>query len=467
MAKTSFYANGQDLEELGAPNVYATAAAASAVAAAASATSAATSATASAASAATSAASIATVAASAAAAAASETAAELAETNAETAETNAEAALAAALLAQAAAELAEAHAETAETNAETAETNAAASAVTASGHATTASGHATTATTQAGNALTSANNAAASYDSFDDRYLGSKASNPTLDNDGNALLTGALYWNSVSNEMRAYSGSVWATFGGSARAHGQCSLSLVSGSLKLLPKDGDRLLVNGTVCTVPTAGVTLAATGLTAGNDYYIYATASGGVVNALEASTTAHVTSATPGNEGVEIKSGDDNRTLVGFAGVVSGPAFADTATQRLVLSWFNRRPRYLSNFFSTTRTTASTVYIELNSEIRCAWLTWSGESVIFGLAGCAFSSTTSRVDVSVGVDSTSVAEDVFASVFGNNTNAIGLIHTADYSEGRHYSTVLGRVNGGTGSYANVSGSPGDRFTHKVQVQG
>lgn len=51
--------------------------------------------------------------------------------------------------------------------------------------------------------------AAASYDAFDDRYLGAKTSDPTLDNDGNALITGALYWNTPAAEMRAYDGSVW------------------------------------------------------------------------------------------------------------------------------------------------------------------------------------------------------------------------------------------------------------------
>lgn len=43
------------------------------------------------------------------------------------------------------------------------------------------------------------------YDSFDDRYLGSKASNPTLDNDGNALIDGAIYWNSAAKELRFWS----------------------------------------------------------------------------------------------------------------------------------------------------------------------------------------------------------------------------------------------------------------------
>ena len=49
----------------------------------------------------------------------------------------------------------------------------------------------------------------AALDSFDDRYLGSKASAPTLDNDGNALLEGALYWNSASKDMWVYNGAAW------------------------------------------------------------------------------------------------------------------------------------------------------------------------------------------------------------------------------------------------------------------
>jgi hypothetical protein len=65
------------------------------------------------------------------------------------------------------------------------------------------------AATSASSATASATAAAASYDSFDDRYLGAKSSDPTLDNDGNALLTGALYWNTVSNVMKAYTGSAW------------------------------------------------------------------------------------------------------------------------------------------------------------------------------------------------------------------------------------------------------------------
>ena len=65
-------------------------------------------------------------------------------------------------------------------------------------------------------AAASATAAAASYDSFDDRYLGSKSSAPSVDNDGNALITGAIYWNSVTNAMYAWTGSEWGSISSTA-----------------------------------------------------------------------------------------------------------------------------------------------------------------------------------------------------------------------------------------------------------
>jgi len=91
-------------------------------------------------------------------------------------------------------------------SATSAATSAAAAATSATNAATSASNAATSET----NAAASASAAAASYDSFDDRYLGAKASAPTLDNDGNALLTGAIYWNSTSNNLWIWTGSAWS-----------------------------------------------------------------------------------------------------------------------------------------------------------------------------------------------------------------------------------------------------------------
>jgi hypothetical protein len=181
---------------------YATSSANSATAAATSAASAATSATSAAASAASMSGSVAAAATSAASASASATAAATSETNA------AASATAAATSATSASASATASANSASASA----TSATASASSASAAATSASSAATSQTaaaTSAASAATSATSAAASYDEFDDRYLGSKTSDPTVDNDGNALITGALYFNSVIGAMKVYDGAAW------------------------------------------------------------------------------------------------------------------------------------------------------------------------------------------------------------------------------------------------------------------
>ena len=95
------------------------------------------------------------------------------------------------------------------------------------GSATVAATSATNAATSETNAATSATNAqpqrlmrlqvllmrGTSYDSFDDRYLGAKSSAPTVDNDGDALITGALYFNSTTNIMNVYGSGGWQSAG--------------------------------------------------------------------------------------------------------------------------------------------------------------------------------------------------------------------------------------------------------------
>jgi hypothetical protein len=166
----------------------ATSASTSATAAAASATSASGSATTATTKATEASTSATAAAASATAAAASETAASASETAAAASET----AAAASETAAAASETAAAASESA---ASTSETNAAASA--------------TSAASSASAAQAAEDAALAALDSFDDRYLGQKASDPTTDNDGNALVAGALYFNTTDSAMKVYEGSSW------------------------------------------------------------------------------------------------------------------------------------------------------------------------------------------------------------------------------------------------------------------
>jgi hypothetical protein len=88
--------------------------------------------------------------------------------------------------------------------ASTSESNAATSASTASTQATNSANSATSSANSATAASNAQAAAEAALDTFDDRFLGAKASDPTLDNDGNALLDGALYFDTTNDIMKVY-----------------------------------------------------------------------------------------------------------------------------------------------------------------------------------------------------------------------------------------------------------------------
>lgn len=155
---------------------------------------------------------------------------------------------------------------TSEGNAATSESNAA----TSESNASTSAGNASTSET---NAAASETAAAASFTEFDARYLGSKASDPTLDNDGLALIDGALYWNTTVNDMRVYDlgGTTWVPFtqgGDAATLDGLDSTQFLrsdvddtfTGVLTVTGQaDIDQLRLNGNLISSITGDITLTA----------------------------------------------------------------------------------------------------------------------------------------------------------------------------------------------------------------
>jgi hypothetical protein len=220
-ATSAATATGQASSASGSASAAATSASnagTSATQAASSASAASTSAT-SAASSANSAATSATSASSSASTATSQASA--ASTSASNAASSATAAASSASSASSSASSASTSASTATTQA----TNAASSASSASSSASSASTSATNAASSASAAAVSATDAAASaasaaalLDNFDDRYLGPKSTAPTVDNDGNALVVGALYFDTTSGKMRAYTSTGWVDASAAAQA---------------------------------------------------------------------------------------------------------------------------------------------------------------------------------------------------------------------------------------------------------
>jgi hypothetical protein len=91
----------------------------------------------------------------------------------------------------------------------TSATNSATSASSAASSASSASSSASSASTAQTAAEAAQAAAELALDNFTDTYLGAFASDPTVDNDGNALTTGDLYFNTTSNELKVYNGSAW------------------------------------------------------------------------------------------------------------------------------------------------------------------------------------------------------------------------------------------------------------------
>ena len=83
---------------------------------------------------------------------------------------------------------------------------------TASANSATASANSATAAANSATAASNAQAAAeAALDTFDDRFLGVKSSNPSVDNDGNALADGSIFFDTTLNVMKVYDsgGSQW------------------------------------------------------------------------------------------------------------------------------------------------------------------------------------------------------------------------------------------------------------------
>ncbi len=200
-----------------------------------SATSAATSATSAATSATSSATSAANAATSATSAAASATAASTSATSSATSATGSASSATASATSATSAATSATSASTSATAAATSATGAATSASSASTSASSAATSASSALTSATSAASSASSAETAYDNFDDRYLGPKTSAPTVDNDGNALLTGALYFNSATGVMSVWSGSAW--------------VAINSASAYSAPTLGSTLISSGTTIT--------------------------------------------------------------------------------------------------------------------------------------------------------------------------------------------------------------------------
>lgn len=264
----------------------------------------------------------------------------------------------------------------------------------------------------------------------------------------------------------------WATpsgGGGTAANMGQCRLTLSGGNLLLSRYNGALLTINATAETIPSAGVTLSASGLTPDTLYYIYAYMNVGTMT-LEASTTTHATSDSAGTLGLEVKFGDVTRTLVGMARPITGPAWVDSGSQRFVLSFYNRQGKTAVANNTATRAVTSASWVEFHTELRSEVLSWGDSPIAMSLAGSGYPGVASQATFfALALDGSPVPG--MAAISDGTAGALrplGLSVSTIASEGYHYITAIGGQNASaTANLYFASASDGLRSCTTARVEG
>lgn len=234
--------------------------------------------------------------------------------------------------------------------------------------------------------------------------------------------------------------------------HGQCRFIFVSATqCRLDPRDGMGLIIADTVQQVPSAGVTLGNGGLSASTLYYVYAFMNAGVMT-LEASTTNHSTSS----NGVEVKTGDTSRTLVGMLRTNASSQFVNSTASRLVATYFNQNMLNAQVGVSGATNFTNTSSSEISASYRIEFLNWAGNSPIATYSG--------RFSNSSNAETTFVQSSLDASPNAQENSITGALNGSPVpfitgtgtspSEGYHLLTLFGRVTGNTGSVSFVQGS-------------
>jgi hypothetical protein len=289
--------------------------------------------------------------------------------------------------------------------------------------------------------------------------VGTTAQRPTA-------ASGDIRYNSSLPAVEAYVNSEWTPLsgassagqlqcsGGTCNSTGSTSIAYCpyKGNVKTTASQGGYIIPSGCL-TATLTSMYVGGTGsssVAASTLYYIYLWNTSGTW-VLDAETGGHATDSTTG---IEIKSGDSTKTLVGMIRtdsskkVYTGGKISFTDDINTVATWDNRVPTVTQCGFSTNRiSTSSSGQTEINSENRCNFMSWGD--------GATFSSTqTGHLNNNAGSANTQIGRDatatnlisVTAILQPNAGQAMMLVQSSAFvpPEGFHYTVMSVQVDPG-----------------------
>lgn len=208
-------------------------------------------------------------------------------------------------------------------------------------------------------------------------------------------------------------------------------------------------VLSATVFTFVFGAATITSGAATGGGGalLYHYAYMNAGVM-AIESVSTGHSTDATTG---VEIKTGDATRTLIGMS---IGGAFTDQPQMQYVRSWFNRMPIKGYQALQAARSTTSTTVVETNAADRCQFLLWANEYIHLSSAcNCYSSLVGALISLTAGFDGAG-GVGVGTSIYSPVANYYSTIATYPIpiasTEGFHMVSPFIAAGAGTSSFAS-----------------
>lgn len=214
-------------------------------------------------------------------------------------------------------------------------------------------------------------------------------------------------------------------------------------ALKFAPFNGDIIRISGTVFVIPSAGIAgcgntgvfvngVASQNLVASTSYNIYAFSNSGTLTCDFRGAGGHATSATAGNVGTEILSGDDSRSLIGLVATDAAIHFIDGQTA----SWFNQRPKSAGSSSTTTGTSTADTFV-----------TWGSTAITISSSGILNNTTTQAQSCQLLLDGSVFGTGTGNTISGSiNNYPYGLNFTSmTQSEGSH--TVSTKAIAATGT--------------------